>query len=61
MPAPLNRALFGFVAAVVSVLTFHQGMGALLHLADTSQGAATLDRLRLKGFALPRLAAIPAS
>jgi hypothetical protein len=34
MPAPLNRAMFGFVAAVVSVLTFHQGMWALLHLAD---------------------------
>ena len=28
-----GRALLGFVAAVVSVLTFHQGMWALLHAA----------------------------
>ncbi len=29
---------------------------ALLHLSGTPQGAATLSRLRLNGFALPRLA-----
>ena len=28
-----GRALLGFVAAVISVLTFHQGMWALLHAA----------------------------
>lgn len=33
MPASLNRAAFGFAAAVISVLTFHQGMWELLHLA----------------------------
>jgi hypothetical protein len=33
MSAPLQRALLGFLAAVISVLTFHQGMWALLHLA----------------------------
>ena len=32
MPTSLNRALLGFVAAVISVLVFHQGMWALLHL-----------------------------
>ena len=32
MPTALNRATFGFVAAVFSVLTFHQGMWELLHL-----------------------------
>ena len=32
MPPSLSRALFGFVAAVISVLTFHQGMWELLHL-----------------------------
>jgi len=31
MTAP-KRALLGFVAAVVSVLTFHQGMWAVLHM-----------------------------
>lgn len=30
---PLYRALLGFAAAVISVLTFHQGMWALLHFA----------------------------
>jgi hypothetical protein len=33
MSTPLNRAVLGFIAAVVSVLIFHQGMWALLHLA----------------------------
>jgi hypothetical protein len=33
MSTPLHRALLGFLAAVISVLTFHQGMWALLHLA----------------------------
>ncbi len=32
MTAP-KRALLGFAAAVLSVLTFHQGMWALLHAA----------------------------
>ena len=32
MPTSLNRASFGFVAAVISVLVFHQGMWELLHL-----------------------------
>jgi hypothetical protein len=34
---------------------------ALLHLSDTPSGAAALDKLHLKGFALPRLPATPAS
>ena len=32
MPTSLNRALFGFVAAVIAVLVFHQGMWQLLNL-----------------------------
>ncbi len=32
MATSLNRAVFGFVAAVISVLIFHQGMWELLHL-----------------------------
>src|SRR6201995_2943541 len=32
MEKSLNRALLGFVAAVISVLVFHQGMWELLHL-----------------------------
>ncbi len=33
MPAAPMRALLGFVAAAISVLTFHQAMWALLHFA----------------------------
>ncbi len=33
MPASIHRAAFGFIAAVISVLVFHQAMWALLHLA----------------------------
>ena len=32
MPTPMNRPSFGFFAAVISVLTFHQGIWAFLHL-----------------------------
>src|SRR6202012_6016741 len=32
MEKSLNRAILGFVAAVISVLVFHQGMWELLHL-----------------------------
>ena len=32
MPTSLNPALLGIVAAVISVLVFHQGMWELLHL-----------------------------
>ena len=32
--APPMRALLGFIAAALSVLTFHQGMWALLHLLN---------------------------
>jgi hypothetical protein len=32
MPTSLNRASLGFLAAVISVLLFHQGMWELLHL-----------------------------
>ncbi len=31
MDTPVTRAVFGFVAAAISVLTFHQGMWWLLH------------------------------
>jgi len=34
MSASLNHAILGFIAAAISVLTFHQGMWALLHLAS---------------------------
>jgi hypothetical protein len=34
---------------------------ALLHLSGTAAGAATLNRLRLNGFVLPRLPALPGS
>jgi hypothetical protein len=37
MPTPLIRASFGFLAAVISVLTFHQGMWAFLHLFGLSR------------------------
>lgn len=33
MPAAVIRALWGFAAAVISVLTFHQGVWELFHLA----------------------------
>lgn len=39
MPSFLTRALLGFVAAVISVLTFHQGMVALYHLAGMPNAA----------------------
>ncbi len=32
MSPALNRAILGFIAAAISVLTFHQGMWASLHL-----------------------------
>jgi hypothetical protein len=32
--SPAMRGLLGFVAAAISVLTFHQGMWALLHVMD---------------------------
>ena len=41
MPSPPMRALLGFVAAVISVLIFHQGMWAALHT------------LALSGLAMP--------
>lgn len=31
MPGPVGRAVLGFIAAVIAVLTFHQGMWAALH------------------------------
>ncbi|MDA8049821.1 MAG: hypothetical protein M0002_07425 [Rhodospirillales bacterium] len=31
MPSPWPRAAFGFFAGAISVLTFHQGMWAILH------------------------------
>ena len=34
MDSPIKRAAMGFVAAVIAVLTFHQGMWALLHVLD---------------------------
>ena len=39
MAAP-TRALLGFAAAVISVLTFHQAMWALLHIAGIMPAAA---------------------
>lgn len=39
MPSHAQRVFLGFVAAVLSVLTFHQGTIALLHLADMAPEA----------------------
>ena len=33
MDSPVKRAALGFIAAVIAVLTFHQGMWELLHVA----------------------------
>jgi hypothetical protein len=45
MPSPPVRALLGFVAAALSVLTFHQGMVALLH----SLGVSSFAPYQLRG------------
>jgi hypothetical protein len=34
MPPPATRAVLGFVAAAISVLTFHQAMWGALHVLD---------------------------
>jgi len=34
MQTPATRAVLGFAAAVIAVLTFHQGMWEVLHLLD---------------------------
>lgn len=34
MDSPVKRAALGFVAAAIAVVTFHQGMWELLHLAN---------------------------
>ena len=34
MDSPIKRAAMGFVAAVIAVLTFHQGMWEVLHVLD---------------------------
>jgi hypothetical protein len=34
MPPPATRAVLGFVAAAISVLTFHQAMWGTLHVLD---------------------------
>ncbi len=59
--APVPVALIGVVSGRVPKDRAQALQQALLHLSDTPQGAATLDKLRLKGFALPRLPATPAS
>jgi hypothetical protein len=59
--APVPVALIVVVSGRVPKDRAQTLQQALLHLSDTPQGAATLDRLRLKGFALPRLPTTPAS
>src|ERR1700723_181074 len=34
MSTPMTRALFGFIAAAISVLTFHQAMWEALHVLN---------------------------
>lgn len=61
MSAPVPVALIVVVADRVPKARAQQLQQALLHLAGTPQGAATLSRLRLNGFVLPQLPATPGS
>jgi hypothetical protein len=46
MPTSLNRAILGCVAAVISVLVFHQGMWELLHLVGPGRDVPLSDATR---------------
>ncbi len=56
-PSPAMRALLGFVAAAISVLTFHQGMIGLLHLLGFVPGGmpAPYDITAVPPLGVPRL------
>ncbi len=54
MPSAPTRACLGFVAAVLSVLIFHQGVVALLHSAGLASSAWSIQPVR--PFGIPRLA-----
>ena len=56
MTAPM-RALLGFVAAVLSVLTFHQGMWALLHAAGNDTAGA-LSMAPVPPFGVPQIVSL---
>ena len=49
MPTSLNRAILGCVAAVISVLVFHQGMWELLHLVGPGRDVPLSDATRAYG------------
>ena len=53
MEKPLNRAIFGFVTAVIFVLVVHQGMWKLLHLFGIMPGPYPTDGV--PPFGLPRI------
>jgi hypothetical protein len=55
--APVPVALIVVVDGRIPQARAQQLSQALLHLAATPQGAATLNRLKLNGFAAPRLPA----
>ncbi len=53
MPSPPARMLLGFIAGVLSVLTFHQGMVELFHLADAAPPAWSMQLV--PPYSVPRL------
>jgi hypothetical protein len=53
MSRPLNRASLGFLAAVISVLLFHQGMWELLHLMRLMPPPYPIDGV--PPFGVPRI------
>jgi hypothetical protein len=53
MPDTLQRALIGFVAAAIAVLTFHQFMWELLHLAGLMPPPYPTDGI--PPFGVPRI------
>lgn len=53
MPASLTRGSLGFAAAVISVLTFHQGTVEVLHLAGLAGAPYGVDGI--PPFGVPRI------
>jgi hypothetical protein len=56
MEKSLNRAIWGFVAAVISVLVFHQGMWELLHLFGIMPRPYPIDGV--PPFGVPRIVSL---
>jgi hypothetical protein len=59
--AAVPVALIVVVAGRIPQARAQQLQQALLHLSGSSAGAATLNRLRLNGFVLPKVPAAPGS